>query len=792
MTTPAPHRSLVLVLAALVAGCGPTFSADVCVVDEAGAPVVGASVVVDGRARTTNQNGRVTVPRLDHPSVAVVDATGMIEVPIVLGPDPGCVAVRMLSDGGGTRRVLHFGGDVMMGRRYQNPEEGEPLMVVGDGGASARAVVSDLAKTFALADAAMVNLETVVGDLPEDEAYPAKRWLLQTPPDALAALDALGVDVAVLGNNHQRDWLEPGVASTMSYVPTDQRVSVGGGLTEAEAGEPRLLDVGGLVVGVLSWTSVDGSYVNDHYPTSEDVPPDDLDTAEAWAWESRVWGLEAYGIEVTSRRLGDVWELLDGLLEDEDPEVAAEIWESAWAVYPELQDWVARYGHGGAAFWDDVASPAAVAELDLLTDVTVVQLHMGMQFATAPSGNARDAAYAAIDAGADIVIGHHPHVIQGVEWYKGKLIAWSLGNLVFDQDFHSTFPTGYLRTVWDDDGSLVQASLAPIWLDAYRPVPLADDAARAVLRTAWERSVAIATAERGSDDIPRAVGHEPIEGAQGTGMIWQGGSAILTEGPGVPESALLVPIADGLGRVPPVGLVRRRLADVAPAGVWVGWEALGTGTFEDLDADEDAGDVRAWTWSSGDVRLQDLEPYGGFQAIELVRGPDNEEVVQARTTARINLNPHRLYADADGAVALDGEATFSVVLSAWASGELDRGSVRLTMYHFDDTDPTAEPESVYLRDVDLPFVLDKPRAWSRVELELPPGALDPVDGLSANAALVYVRVSPPEATTTAVRFDDVSVVEWRPADEEPEGYAAIDWIRAPGVSGMLTVSYLPW
>jgi hypothetical protein len=253
-----------------------------------------------------------------------------------------------------------------------------------------------------------------------------------------------------------------------------------------------------------------------------------------------------------------------------------------------------------------------------------------------------------------------------------------------------------------------------------------------------------------------------------------------------------VPIADGLGRVPPVGLVRRRLADVAPAGVWVGWEALGTGTFEDLDADEDAGDVRAWTWSSGDVRLQDLEPYGGFQAIELVRGPDNEEVVQARTTARINLNPHRLYADADGAVALDGEATFSVVLSAWASGELDRGSVRLTMYHFDDTDPTAEPESVYLRDVDLPFVLDKPRAWSRVELELPPGALDPVDGLSANAALVYVRVSPPEATTTAVRFDDVSVVEWRPADEEPEGYAAIDWIRAPGVSGMLTVSYLPW
>jgi len=46
----------------------------------------------------------------------------------------------------------------------------------------------------------------------------------------------------------------------------------------------------------------------------------------------------------------------------------------------------------------------------------------------------------AIDNGADLVIVHHPHIIQGVEVYEGKLIAHSLGNFVFDLSYAETFP----------------------------------------------------------------------------------------------------------------------------------------------------------------------------------------------------------------------------------------------------------------------------------------------------------------------------------------------------------------
>ena len=44
-----------------------------------------------------------------------------------------------------------------------------------------------------------------------------------------------------------------------------------------------------------------------------------------------------------------------------------------------------------------------------------------------------------------------PHVLQGFEWYKGRLIAYSLGNFVFDQDFLSTFPSVILRTIFEGD-----------------------------------------------------------------------------------------------------------------------------------------------------------------------------------------------------------------------------------------------------------------------------------------------------------------------------------------------------
>jgi len=63
----------------------------------------------------------------------------------------------------------------------------------------------------------------------------------------------------------------------------------------------------------------------------------------------------------------------------------------------------------------------------------VVVLHWGIEYQTKPTIAQRKEAYSLITAGADVIIGHHPHVIQKEEIYKGKPIFYSLGNFVFDQ-----------------------------------------------------------------------------------------------------------------------------------------------------------------------------------------------------------------------------------------------------------------------------------------------------------------------------------------------------------------------
>lgn len=66
-------------------------------------------------------------------------------------------------------------------------------------------------------------------------------------------------------------------------------------------------------------------------------------------------------------------------------------------------------------------------------DVLIVSYHWGMEYEQHPTDAQRDLAHLTIDWGADLVLGHHPHVMQGIEVYKGRPIAYSLGNFVFDQ-----------------------------------------------------------------------------------------------------------------------------------------------------------------------------------------------------------------------------------------------------------------------------------------------------------------------------------------------------------------------
>jgi gamma-polyglutamate biosynthesis protein CapA len=78
---------------------------------------------------------------------------------------------------------------------------------------------------------------------------------------------------------------------------------------------------------------------------------------------------------------------------------------------------------------------AEVSRLASSTDLVIAQMHWGTEYQHEPAKNQITLAHKLIEAGADIVIGHHPHVISGVEIYQGKPIFYSLGNFVFDQYF---------------------------------------------------------------------------------------------------------------------------------------------------------------------------------------------------------------------------------------------------------------------------------------------------------------------------------------------------------------------
>ncbi|MGI6373989.1 MAG: CapA family protein [Patescibacteria group bacterium] len=89
----------------------------------------------------------------------------------------------------------------------------------------------------------------------------------------------------------------------------------------------------------------------------------------------------------------------------------------------------------GTALMDKERLQAAILEAKEKADLIIVSLHSGTEYVPQPNSRQTDFARAAIDYGADLVIGHHPHVVQTMEQYQGKYIFYSLGNFVFDQSW---------------------------------------------------------------------------------------------------------------------------------------------------------------------------------------------------------------------------------------------------------------------------------------------------------------------------------------------------------------------
>jgi poly-gamma-glutamate synthesis protein (capsule biosynthesis protein) len=89
-------------------------------------------------------------------------------------------------------------------------------------------------------------------------------------------------------------------------------------------------------------------------------------------------------------------------------------------------------------------------------------MHAGVEYQTKQNGHQTAFARAAIDAGASIVVGHHPHVVQPVENYKEGIIFYSLGNLIFDQSEPKGTERGLVAEVTFSRNRLVTYVVKPV------------------------------------------------------------------------------------------------------------------------------------------------------------------------------------------------------------------------------------------------------------------------------------------------------------------------------------------
>lgn len=191
-----------------------------------------------------------------------------------------------------------------------------------------------------------------------------------------------GFDVISLASNHGLDWGEDALLDLRDRLRTDGVHPVGFGRNLAEARRPVVLERDGTKIAFLAYCSV--------APTSY------------YAVEARA-GIAPMRAMVHYEPL-----------EPDQPGTPAEI-----VTIPLQSD------------LDNLLADVRAAREQ--ADLVVLSMHWGIHFARAVIADyQRIVAHAAIDEGVDLILGHHPHILKGIELYRGKVILYSLGNFAFD------------------------------------------------------------------------------------------------------------------------------------------------------------------------------------------------------------------------------------------------------------------------------------------------------------------------------------------------------------------------
>ena len=237
---------------------------------------------------------------------------------------------------------------------------------------------------------------------------------LRSAPDNVRALVSAGFNAMALANNHNMDYGPDGLFQTIELLDQNNIVHAGGGRNLEDAHRPALIERNGVKVAILSYTSL---FVSG-FPAEENKA-----------------GLATIKVS-TSYQAPENIHYQPG--------------------YPPLMTTIPDP-------LDEERMVNDVQQAKQRADIVLVAFHWGVSYGHGKIvGYQKELGRAAIDAGADLIMGSHPHALMAMEMYKGKLICYSMGNFVMDN---------MSRSHWGADTMILKCHIENKQIKRYSFIP---------------------------------------------------------------------------------------------------------------------------------------------------------------------------------------------------------------------------------------------------------------------------------------------------------------------------------
>lgn len=625
------------------------------VVDLDGHPLAGARIDSDSNSVTSASDGSFSIPGVGSPQWVRVTLDGYITRTRAVAPaEP---TLFRLSPDDGRTVVLQFAGDVMFGRRFFDPNEDGDL---SDGLLPVQPDVSDHLRLLASirplindADLTVVNLEGALSERP----FLSPSDLLQTE-------------------------YHPTKSYVFSSHPSAIQALKQAGVDMIDLGNNHAYDF--LEEGLIKTISILQDDGMAYFGAGRD---------EASAWKPAIVNVGSQVVAFIG--CTTIWHPIPPITGNDITYVAED-----------------KVPKGGAARCLESRLYQEVSEASQQADLVVVMIHGGFEYNRSPSNSVENLSKVAREAGATLVINHHPHVVGGLSWESPTLTAWSLGNFIFDQTIWPTLES-YILTVYIRDSQVIRAYTEPIIINDYIPHGLTGSMAEYVARGAAGRVPGPFVIEAGAVELDlagRADSKTMVKALSGD-----------------PSTGTIFPIPDGQWISGFDGSGKLRL----------GRDLLWVGSFEPEMVQ--SGPVGPLLWTSRESQLFGPEfAYRGGYGIRLLRGKSNK-------TDSVTTHSQRILVTESTQLTISG-------MARPATGALT--SVQVSWY------PDLGGPSSQRLDQILPLEANGEWQPFRMDLEVPPGMV---------AVGVFIRLSPPISGTTSLDLDDLRLIEWadRQADFSP-------------------------